>query len=43
MSPAGSTNSNAQWQIRAARGADRATERMNPKGAEMKPAPNGKY
>ena len=30
------SNSNAQWQIGTARGADRATERMNPKGAEMK-------
>lgn len=43
MSPAGSTNSNAQWQIEAARGADRATERMNPTGAEMKPTSKGNY
>lgn len=36
MSPAGSTNSNAQWQSGAAQGADRAAGRMNPKGTEMK-------
>ncbi|WP_296749647.1 hypothetical protein [Thiobacillus sp.] len=36
MSPAGSANSNAQWQDGATKGADRATERMSPKGADMK-------
>lgn len=36
MSPAGSANSNAQWQDGAAKGADRAAERMSPKGADMK-------
>jgi len=36
MGPAGSTNSNAQWQSGAAQGADRAAGRMNPKGTEMK-------
>lgn len=36
VSPAGSANSNAQWQDGAAKGADRAAERMSPKGADMK-------
>jgi hypothetical protein len=36
VSPAGSANSNAQWQDGATKGADRATERMSPKGADMK-------
>lgn len=36
MSPAGSANSNAQWQDGAAKGTDRAAERMSPKGADMK-------
>ena len=34
MSPAGSANSNAQWQS----GADRAAERMNAHGTGMKPS-----
>lgn len=33
MSASGSDNNNAQWQSRATRGMDRATERMNPNGA----------
>lgn len=36
MSTSGRANGNAQWQSGAARGADRAAERMNTKGAEMK-------
>lgn len=32
MSPSGSDNNNAQWKSGAARGMDRATERMNPNG-----------
>lgn len=36
MSPSGSANSNAQWQSGATRGADRAAERTNADGAEMK-------
>ena len=36
MSPSGSANSNAQWQSGATRGADRAAERMDAQGAEMK-------
>ncbi len=43
MSPAGSTNSNAQWQIGTTRGEDRATERMNPKGAEMKQSADAQH
>ena len=36
MSPSGSANSNALWQSDAAKGEDRAAERMSAKGAEMK-------
>ena len=36
MSPSGSTNTNAQWQSGAARGADRAAERMGTNGTELK-------
>ena len=36
MSTSGIANSNAQWQSGATRGADRAAERMNPNGAELK-------
>lgn len=35
MSGSGSANSNAQWQSGATQGADRATARMSPHGAEM--------
>ena len=38
MSPSGSTNTNAQWQNGAARGADRAAERMGTSGTELKPS-----
>jgi hypothetical protein len=38
MSPSGSTNSNAQWQSGATRGADRAGERMSMSGSELKPS-----
>ena len=37
-SPAGSANGNAQWQSGAARGADRAAERMNAPGTGMTPS-----
>ncbi len=36
MSGSGSANSNAQWQSGSARGADRAAERMNANGTDMK-------
>jgi len=36
MSTSGIASSNAQWQSGATRGADRAAERMNPNGAELK-------
>lgn len=35
MSTSGSANSNAQWQSGATRGADRAAERLDAKGAGM--------
>lgn len=36
MSTSGNANTNAQWQSGATRGTDRAAERMNANGAEMK-------
>ena len=36
MSPAGSANSDAQWQDGATQGADRAAQQMNATGAEQK-------
>lgn len=34
MSPAGTANTNAQWQTEASKGTDRAGERMSEQGAE---------
>jgi len=36
MSTSGNANNNAQWQSGTTRGTDRAAERMNAHGAEMK-------